>query len=76
MRWMKEKPAETLLRDICECVPRPLHALDVLFLKKGIDCLLDVRDLRREALRDLGDHLLNQWLILHRLSCLHDTIAW
>ena len=35
--------------------------------------LLDVRDLRREPLRDLRDDLLNERLVLHRLSRLHDT---
>ena len=35
--------------------------------------LLDVGDLRREPLRNLRDDLLNERLVLHRLSRLHDT---
>jgi hypothetical protein len=36
--------------------------------------LLDVWNLGRKPLRDLRDDLLDQRLVLHRLTSLHDTI--
>lgn len=36
--------------------------------------LLDIRDLRLETLSDLRDDFLDELLVLHRLSCLHDTV--
>lgn len=39
----------------------------------GVTNLLDIGNLGRKALRDLGDNLLDQGLILHGLPGLHDT---
>lgn len=63
----------TQLRDVAERVARAVDTLDVLLLEQSVDRLLDVRDLGREPLRDLGNDLLDQRLVLHRLARLHDT---
>ena len=42
--------------------------------EKELAYLLDVRDLRLEAPRDLRDDLLDQGLVRHRLTRFHDTV--
>ena len=49
------------------------YARNVLLLQQSLNSLLDIRNLRREALRELRNDLLDQDLILQRLSGLHDA---
>ncbi len=63
------------LCNVREGVARLSNTLHVLLLQQRIDRLLDVRYIRLEALRDLRDDLLDQRLVLHGLTRLHDS-AW
>ena len=61
------------LGEVVEGITLTLGTLNVLLLKQGLNGLLDVLNLRSEPLRDLGNDLLDQCLVLERLPCLHNT---
>ena len=61
------------LGEVVEGITLTLGTLDILFLKQGLNGLLDVLNLGSEPLRDLRNDLLDQCLVLERLACFHDT---
>jgi hypothetical protein len=61
------------LGEVVEGITLTLGTLNILLLKQGFNGLLDVLNLGSEPLRDLGNDLLDQCLVLERLSCLHNT---
>jgi len=59
--------------EVVEGVTLTLGTHDILPLKQGINGLLNVLNLGSEPLRDQRNDLFDQYLVLERLSCLHDT---
>ena len=61
------------LGEVVEGITLTLGTLNILLLKQGLNGLFDVLNLGSESLRDLGNDLLDQSLVLERLPCLHNT---
>lgn len=66
------QPARYTPSLVSDLWPTIMHKVSLGWRRTQETYLLDIRDLRSEALRDLGDYLLDKWLILHRLPGFHD----
>ena len=67
-----EVPAEKVrLCDVSQLIV--IKSLDVVLLHQRIDILLDIRDLRRESVLDLGDDFFDEVNVLELLATFHDT---
>lgn len=50
-----------------------VQTLDIILLHEGLDILLDIRDLGREARLDLLDDFLDELDVFHLLAGFHDA---
>jgi len=72
MKVERKVDAMTLC-NVVERITLTVRPLNVILLQKGIDSLLDIRNLGIEPRSNLPDDFLNQCLVFHCLARLHDS---